>query len=73
MCGYCIEGGVILGFIGHEKASEKVELENNWISIYLQESKNIPEIICRLKKFDNFSGSIDIAFYRIWEMLIFQK
>ena len=72
MCGYCIEG-LVLDFIEHEKASEKVDLENILIPNYLQESENIPEIICGLKKFDNFPESIDVVFYRIWEMLVFQK
>lgn len=73
MCGYCIEGGVTLDFIERQRASEKLEFENNWISIYLQESSDFPEIIGKLKNFDNFHGSIDIAFYRLWEELINQE
>ena len=73
MCGYCIEAAVVLDFVESEMSSNDIELENNWISIYLQESKNFPEIINKLKKFDNFSGSIDMAFCRLWEMWFCQE
>ncbi|MBK8640475.1 MAG: hypothetical protein IPN92_20125 [Chromatiaceae bacterium] len=73
MCGYCIEGGVTLDFIERQRVSEKLEFENNWVPIYLQESTNFPEIIDRIKAFDNFPGSIDIAFYRLWEAFLNQE
>lgn len=73
MCGYCIESAVVLDFVESEMSSKKVELENNWISMYLQESKDFPEIINKLKKFDNFPGSIDMAFCRIWEIWLCQE
>jgi hypothetical protein len=73
MCGYCIEGGVVLYFLECEKASEMVELENNWVSIYLRETENVLGIVSRIKTFDDFSDSIDSAFYRIWEGLVFQQ
>lgn len=73
MCGYCIEGGVVLYFIQCEKASEMLELENNLLSIYLRETENVLGIVSRIKTFDDFSESIDIAFYRIWEGLVFKQ
>jgi hypothetical protein len=72
MCGYCIEGAVTLNFIENENSSNNEELENDWIPIYLQESRHFPEIISKLKNFDNFQGSIDVAFYRLWEALLNQ-
>lgn len=73
MCGYCVEGGFTIDFIECEKSYKKVELNNILVTTCLQESENIPEIICELKKFDNFHGSIEIVFCRIWEMLLFQE
>jgi hypothetical protein len=73
MCGYCIEGGVALDFIQCEKASEMVELDNNWVSIYVRETDNVLDVVSRIKKFSDFSDSIDSAFYRIWEDLVFQQ
>lgn len=73
MCGYCIEGGVALSFIENENSSNNEELENNWLSIYIQESSHFPEIIGKLKNFDNFQGSIDVAFCRLWEVLLNQE
>ncbi len=73
MCGYCIEGGVALNFIANENSSNNEELDNNWISIYLQESTHFPETISKLKNFDNFHGSIDIALYRLWEAFLNQE
>lgn len=73
MCGYCIEGAVALNFIENENSLNNEELENNWISIYIQESRHFPEIISKLKNFDNFQGSIDVAFYRLWEALLNQE
>lgn len=73
MCGYCIEGGITLDFIERQRISEKIEFENNWVPIYLQESMNFPEIIDKIKTFDNFPGSIDIAFYRLWETFLNQE
>ena len=70
MCGYCVEAGIILDFIEHEKLSGQVEFENFWVSNYLQESENFPGIIQKLKKFNDFPSSIDIAFCRVWEMFI---
>lgn len=73
MCGYCIDGSVVLHFIECEKASEMVELENNWVSIYLRETDSVLDIVSRIKTFDDFSDSIDSAFYRIWEDLVFKQ
>jgi len=73
MCGYCIEGSITLDFIERQRMSEKIEFENNWVPIYLQESMNFPEIIDKIKTFDNFPGSIDIAFYRLWETSLNQE
>lgn len=70
MCGYCIEAAVVLDFVESEISCKVVDLENNWVSIYLQESKKFPEIISKLKIFENFPSTIDIAFCRIWEMLL---
>ncbi len=73
MCGYCIEGSITLDFIESQRISEKIEFENNWVSIYVQESMNFPEVIDKIKTFDNFPGSIDIAFCRLWEMSLNQE
>lgn len=73
MCGYCNEGAVVLNFIKNENSSNNEELENNWISNYLQESRHFPEIISKLKNFDNFQGSIDVTFYRLWEAILNQE
>jgi len=73
MCGYCIEAGVVLDFVANEKYSNNQELENNWISIYLQETTRFPGIIGKLKNFDNFPGSIDVAFCRLWEVFLYQE
>jgi hypothetical protein len=73
MCGYCIEGDVVLGFIRCEKASEAVEIVGFVAPVYLRESEDILGILSKIKTFDDFSGSIEIAFFRIWEDLVFQQ
>lgn len=73
MCGYCIEGGVTLDFVESEKVFKEEDLENNLVSMYLLESEDVSGLICKLKKFDNFSSSTELVFYRIWEMLLFQE
>ncbi len=73
MCGYCIEGAVVLSFVEYENTNAKFEFENQWVKICLQESRNIPDTIRKIKSFHDFSLSIDIAFCRIWELLLNQE
>ena len=73
MCGYCIEVGVAFDFIERENTSEKVEENDCWMPIYLQESENLIGIINKQKATDHLARSIDVVLYRIWEMLLFQE
>lgn len=70
MCGYCIEGGLILSFVESEKFDKPVEMENNWATSYLQEGKELAETINKTRYFDDFSHSIDICFCRVYDECI---
>ena len=72
MCGYCVEIGVALNFIEQESKNDEAEYYS-CVDICLQESKNFPEIISKLKSFDNFPECIAITFCRIWDKFLFQK
>jgi len=71
MCGYCIEGGMVLDYIENEVFSKNEGLQKYWASVCLQESTEFPRIISKLKTLDDFTSSIDIAFYRLWEMFLY--
>ncbi|MEA3279318.1 MAG: hypothetical protein U9Q38_01775 [Thermodesulfobacteriota bacterium] len=68
MCGYCIEGGVVLPFIESEHKNE--QLENNFIANCLQESDNLIGFINKTRELDDFKESIDIVFCRLYEQYI---
>jgi len=72
MCGYCIEG-VVLDFIQCEKASETVDVEEFMAPFYLRETEDLLKTLFHIKKFDDYSELIDIAFFRVWEDLVFQQ
>lgn len=66
MCGYCIEGSVTLGFV----ESQDVELENNWVPIYLQETTDLSAMVKKTMAFDRLANAIDIVFCRLYEQFI---
>ncbi len=70
MCGYCIESAVVLDFIQNEKDGAYANLENNWVSIYLQECCDLQYAVEKLGEFPGFQGAIDVAFCRVWESLV---
>lgn len=70
MCGYCVEAIIMEQFIKKETFSEPIEYEEMFLPNYLQESKGFPGILDQLKSFKNLRKFVDIAFCRLWEMLL---
>jgi hypothetical protein len=66
MCGYCIEGSVTLEYI----ESGHINLENQWASIYLQETTDLNETLEETKTLNRFDDSIGIVFCRMYEQFI---
>ena len=66
MCGYCIEGSVTLAFV----ESEDINLEDNWLPVYLQETKDLAATINRTLSFGRFENAIGIAFCRLYRQFI---
>ena len=73
MCGYCIEASVAFSFVEREKSSENIKKDDCWMPIYLQEAEDIVDIVYKQIATDHLARSIDVVFYRIWEILLFQE
>jgi len=67
MCGYCIEGGVLLDFIERELTGEPQALDNNFLPNYLQETMHLPEVLKQTQDFANFPWSLKAALCRAWD------
>lgn len=70
MCGFCIEGLMTLDFLESEMLNTEFVMESEWTPIYVQEANNFIEILKKIKNIDGFSGSIDVAFCRLYEVYI---
>lgn len=66
MCGYCVEGTVLLEYL----ESKTVESTSNGLPVILQEAGDYHEIIQRLTTTECFGDTIDIAFCRLVSQLI---
>lgn len=70
MCGYCIEGAFVLDFVAHEDQGEDWTLDNNWVEICLQETKDLLKTADNLKSYLNFEPALPVAFCRTWEKML---
>lgn len=41
MCGYCVEGAILLDFLEGETTAQENDFDEPWVSIYLQESQDM--------------------------------
>lgn len=72
MCGFCIEGSMVLGFLESEILNTEFVIESGWTPIYVQEANNLFDILNRTKDIRGFSRSIDVALCRLFEVYISQ-
>jgi len=72
MCGYCIEGGIVLDFIEHEQSESESEDESRFLAdeLFLLESYDYLGAMTKMQNSINFSRLIDVVFCRVWETLV---
>lgn len=75
MCGYCIQSEYILPISEGEGFIDQFILDDARFArllspVYLQESKNLPIAIDKIRCIRSLAGFADIVFCRIWEMLM---
>ena len=54
MCGFCIEGGVVLDFVEREREGESAAVDNNDVGACLQEATNLADYLDRIRQESNF-------------------
>lgn len=75
MCGYCIQSECVLPLCESEDFIDRFIQEDAKFArllspAYLQESKNLPVAIDKIRQFRSVAGFTGIVFCRIWEMLM---
>jgi hypothetical protein len=70
MCGYCVEGAILLDFLEGETTARETDLDEQWVSIYLQESRDMVGTLTLFQGSPHLPCSIAIAFCRTWDSLL---
>lgn len=72
MCGYCIEGAVVLDFVQQEVAGLEVELDTAFVVNYLQETVYLPERLQQCQGMSQFPYAIEVVLCRAWGDALWQ-
>ena len=67
MCGYCIEGGVLIPELESAFNGKKTKVESLYLTNYLQEENNLYSAIDEAKKFESRNDFADIVLCRLYE------
>ena len=63
---------MVLRFVESESLNTEFVIQDGWASIYIQEANDLAGILERTKGFKSFSGSVDVALCRLYEVYISQ-
>lgn len=68
MCGYCIESGDVIDFVQRQELIDKYD--NNIVLNYVQECRDLPATLDKLRHMDSFLCTVDTALCRAYEMAL---
>ena len=72
MCGYCIEGGILIPALELAYMGKKTKVNSLYLANYLQEENNFYSAIDEAKKFESRNDFADIVLCRLYEKNIFR-